>query len=72
MKEIIMIKEEFTIGDKVTYDHLSLCWSYRGIVIDLDKGTNGGDCHVRWTRPNEVVAEECIRNLRKLNKEESL
>lgn len=67
-----MHNKTFKIGEVVTYDIVSLSLSYRGVIIDLNRCENGGDCHVKWTRPISGVSSECFLNLRKLTEEESL
>jgi hypothetical protein len=54
----------FKIGDKVTYKDINLN-HMTGIIVDLEKGKHGGDCHVLWDR-DKMITEECQFNLRKI------
>ena len=53
-----------TIGDRVTYDCISLRASGGGRIEKVEKGARGGDCAVRWDRFPEFLSEQCAFNLR--------
>ena len=60
--------EAYSPGDHVSYDDVNL-YACRGIFLGYERGPHGGDCRVRWTYlPENVVAEECAFNLRKVSR----
>ena len=54
---------DLTQGDRVGYNDPSLR-SYRGTIVTLVDGPNGGDCVVTWDRSPLAKVEECAFNLR--------
>ena len=56
---------QFTVGDRVGYADINL-HDYRGILVEVSRQNNGGDCLVDWKSPNTARGVECLRNLRPL------